>query len=585
MSFLISILVATLATATPLSTQMVTKQALENVPLGWQLKDAAPADMTIDMHIGLKEENMAKLEQIAYQVSDPTHSSYGKHLSKADIDAMTAPTAETVDAVTEWLSSHGVDAGKVDSGFLKVRVSVATAQKMLDTQYSVYHNADQDRLTVRTTKYSLPANLHGAISTIQPTTLFSDFGIHRAAREGNGKGKRSSERNTDVSALQQGIPVGGVKECVNGSTPACLRANYGITGYTPSNKTTIAMTGFLNETPSTDDLSKFLAKFTTIPPDSKYTVEVINGGLNDNLGSGVGEAILDTQIVMPLTYPIRNLFYTTGGSPPFIDDESLKGVNGNEPYLDWVNHLLAQTDLPLTISNSYADDEQTVPKDYADTVCSQFMKLAARGVSLLISSGDYGVAGGHYACHKNDGTNAEAFLPNFPPTCPWVTAVGGTTNYGTDEAGEEHGGGGFSNYYARPDYQRGEVSRYVGSLGNSFAGMYNKTGRAYPDISAAYNYFPIVQSGYFTYSGGTSASCPTAASIVALLNDYRVANGKPPLGFLNPFLYQNSVRGIRDIRMGNNIDCHQNPAFPAKYGWDASTGLGVPDFAKLKKLV
>lgn len=584
MSFLIPLLVATLATASPLSTNMVTKQALDNVPSGWELRDAAPADMTIDMHIGLKEENMAKLEQIAYQVSDPTNASYGKHLSKAEIDALTAPTAETVDAVTQWLSSHGVEAGKVESGFLKVRVSVDTAQKMLATQYNVYHNADQNRLTVRTTEYSLPSNLHGFISTIQPTTLFSDFGMHQSQHQGEGNiGINNSKRNVNAH-VPHDLKVGGVKECVNGSTPTCLRANYGIpAGYKPAGKSTVAMTGFLGEDPSTDDLSKFLANFTDLPTDLKYDVQVINGGVNANTGGG--EANLDTQIVMPLTYPIHNLYYSTGGSPPFIDDEALKGNNSNEPYLDWVNYVLGQDNLPTTISNSYSDNEQTVPKDYADKVCSQFMKLAARGVSLLISSGDDGVAGGGRICHKNDGKNTEAFIPGFPPSCPWVTAVGGTVNYGTDEAGEPDGGGGFSNYYGRPDYQKGEVSRYVGSLGNSFKGMYNKTGRAYPDISANYREFPVYLKGQLRYSGGTSAASPTAASIIALLNDYRVANGKAPLGFLNPFLYQNSVRGIRDIRQGNNIDCHGNPAFPAKYGWDASTGLGVPDFSKLKKLI
>ncbi|CEJ86547.1 hypothetical protein VHEMI04137 [[Torrubiella] hemipterigena] len=577
MSLLLPALVATLAMASPLNTQMVTKQSLENLPLGWELKSAAPSDMTIDMHIGLKEENIAKLEQIAYAVSNPDDPSYGKHLSKQEIDTMTAPTKQTVDAVTKWLNAHGVEAGEVESGFLKVRVSVDTAQKMLNTQYNVYHNADQNRLTVRTTEYSVPAYVLGSISTIQPTTLFTDFGMHQA-RTADGLAKR--ETNAHVP---HDLKVGGVKECVNGTTPACMRANYGITGYQPSDKTTLAITGFLNQDPSTDDLSLYLKNFTNLPTDLKYAVEIINNGVNNN--KGTGEANLDTQIMMGLTYPIHNLYYSTGGSPPFIDDESLKGNNSNEPYLDWVNHVLAQTDLPLTISNSYSDNEQTVPRDYADKVCSQFMKLAARGVSLLISSGDDGVAGGSRNCYKNDGKRTEAFIPGFPPSCPWVTAVGGTVNYGTDEAGEPDGGGGFSNYYARPEYQKDQVSRYVGSLRDSFAGMYNKTGRAYPDISANYREFPIYLNGQLRYTGGTSAAAPLSASIIALLNDYRVANGKAPLGFLNPFLYKNSVRGIRDIRQGNNVDCHGKPAFPAKYGWDASTGLGVPDFAKLKKLL
>lgn len=64
--------------------------------------------------------------------------------------------------------------------------------------------------------------------------------------------------------------------------------------------------------------------------------------------------------------------------------------------------------------------------------------------------------------------------------------------------------------------------------------------------------------------GGTSASCPvsikrldklhyfltsiqTFSAIVALLNDYRIANGKSSLGFLNPLLYSTGTAGLNDI--------------------------------------
>lgn len=41
--------------------------------------------------------------------------------------------------------------------------------------------------------------------------------------------------------------------------------------------------------------------------------------------------------------------------------------------------------------------------------------------------------------------------------------------------------------------------------------------------------------------GGTSASAPTFAGIVTLLNNIRLGNNKPALGFLNPFLYQVTI--------------------------------------------
>lgn len=114
---------------------------------------------------------------------------------------------------------------------------------------------------------------------------------------------------------------------------------------------------------------------------------------------------------MGLTYPINNDFYETGGQPPFKPDANTQ-TNTNEPYLDWLNYMNGLDQVPQTITSSYGDNEQTVPHDYADSVCDQFVKLAARGVSILVSSGDGGVSGGQAGqCVSNDGTNTRKFLP------------------------------------------------------------------------------------------------------------------------------------------------------------------------------
>ena len=80
---------------------------------------------------------------------------------------------------------------------------------------------------------------------------------------------------------------------------------------------------------------------------------------------------------------------------------------------------LPASDLPQTITTSYGDDEQTVPPDYANTVCGMLAQLGARGVSLLFASGDGGVGGGQggYECLTNDGTNRTQFIPTFPASC------------------------------------------------------------------------------------------------------------------------------------------------------------------------
>jgi kumamolisin len=78
-----------------------------------------------------------------------------------------------------------------------------------------------------------------------------------------------------------------------------------------------------------------------------------------------------------------------------------------------------------------------------------------------------------------------------------------------------------------------------------------------------------------TVIGGTSAVAPLFAGLVALWNQRL---GKT-VGFLNPWLYTKaaSISGaIHDIASGNN------GAYQARAGWDACTGLGSADGAKIQ---
>lgn len=79
--------------------------------------------------------------------------------------------------------------------------------------------------------------------------------------------------------------------------------------------------------------------------------------------------------------------------------------------------------------------------------------------------------------------------------------------------------------------------------------------QAYPDVSAQSNNFAIILQGQPVLIGGTSAAAPAFAGIVALLNDASIAEGKPPLGFLNPMLYSIGIAGLNDITQGNAPGC------------------------------
>lgn len=79
--------------------------------------------------------------------------------------------------------------------------------------------------------------------------------------------------------------------------------------------------------------------------------------------------------------------------------------------------------------------------------------------------------------------------------------------------------------------------------------------QAIPDVSAQADNFRIFLQGSPLLIGGTSASSPTFAGFVSLLNDVRLSNGMPPLGFLNPFIYSTGQTGFNDITVGNNPGC------------------------------
>jgi len=209
----------------------------------------------------------------------------------------------------------------------------------------------------------------------------------------------------------------------------------------------------------------------------------------------------------------------------------------------------------------------------------------------MFSSGDGGVGDGDpdpatQTCFTNDGRNKTAFIPGFPASCPFVTAVGATTQTNPEVAVFDFfSGGGFSNFFARPSYQDQDVTNYLNTLPKgTYAGLFNPNGRAIPDVAAQGDNFKVFIGGEAFLIGGTSASSPTFSGFVALLNDVRLQAKLPPLGFLNPFLYSKGFEGLNDITIGNNAGCG-TPGFNASKGWDPVTGLGTMNFGKLRELV
>jgi len=384
-------------------------------------------------------------------------------------------------------------------------------------------------------------------------------------------------------------------------TPKTLRDYYGATEDQtickhPQNSQSVAE--FFGQYYSPRDLATFFEMTGTRYPGSVELVGPNNGSLPG------GEAQLDIQYIMGLAQNVTTYFWSLGTLH-----------QGQEPFLQWITQVLNSPNPPLVHSTSYADDEPTLEVDYMNRVNVEFQKAGAAGLTLLFSSGDMGVNPG--TPDAPDCLTTKSFTPAFPPTSPYVTAVGGTqfstqteaicsqkTQYNLpttcDTVGEISSsvatgsritsGGGFSNVFAMPPYQKSVVASYLQHLPPSAAPpttYYNASGRAYPDISACARNFLVVTNGVIHPTDGTSAAAPTAAAFMTMINDVLLGLGQgKKLGFLNPTLYSLSANNFLDIIQGDN-KCGEDVysccpyGFPTAFGWDAVTGLGSLNFPVL----
>jgi kumamolisin len=179
------------------------------------------------------------------------------------------------------------------------------------------------------------------------------------------------------------------------------------------------------------------------------------------------------------------------------------------------------------------------------------------GITITVAAGDNG---------SSDGVDDAQNHVDFPASCPHVLAAGGTrliaangviSNETVWNDGSQGGatGGGFSTFFARPDYQAKDVN-------SPNRGVPDVAGNADPDTG--YN---VLVDGQQMVVGGTSAVAPLWAGLIALLNQKLQSR----IGFINPALYNMDESScFRDITSGNN------GAFSAGKGWDPTTGLGSP---------
>jgi kumamolisin len=290
------------------------------------------------------------------------------------------------------------------------------------------------------------------------------------------------------------------------------------------------------------------------------------------LFSQTAETMMDVEIV--------------SGLCPKADIHVYFSIWSQKGWIDLLDEVTSgDTATPVTVSISYglAEDSSDWTAAALTSINHRLQIAAMQGITICVSSGDDGTGCDQSGrrCHVE-----------FPASSPFVLSVGGTMlasghNGQVNEVvwweapgqrtprGGGATGGGVSVLNLRPPWQ----TEHVASLNPAAP-----DGRIVPDVAALAgppSYDNLLDGKPFP-GGGTSASAPVWASLISRINAALPAGKKQR--FAAPLLYKTTVAeaGFRDVVSGQN-GSSPNPGvgYHAGNGFDAVSGLGVPDGAKL----
>ena len=213
--------------------------------------------------------------------------------------------------------------------------------------------------------------------------------------------------------------------------------------------------------------------------------------------------------------------------------DETEGTIGLPEFLQLEQYAVAHH-LGQIFSQSYVASEVTLADSAGQQLVQQYTDFykqitTQQGYTIVNGSGDNGAT--DWANIAMTQLSPKAIV-NFPADVPWVTAVGGTTLLHSNGTFTENAwsgsGGGTSTFFAEPDFQK--------SLPASIQSLLNGQ-RGIPDIAADANPATAMVDyigGQWTEVGGTSASTPLMAGIIAIANQM----AGHPLGFINPGIYK-----------------------------------------------
>ena len=381
-----------------------------------------------------------------------------------------------------------------------------------------------------------------------------------------------------------GYPTTGV-DCY---TPYQFRVAYGVEalmqkGFTGKGQTIVDIVSFGSPTLQ-QDMDAFDQQFG-LPP---IKIQIMNplgfkpfDPSNKDMTGWAGETTIDVQIIHAIA-PDAGIVVLTS---PVSETEGTVGL----PQFRQLEQYALDHHLGSIVSQSWGASEVTL-KDAAGQQeihkWDAFFQKATtqQGMTFLSSSGDNGAT--DYIDLQATKLSPTA-TTSFPADEPWVTSAGGTSMIRNGTTIQEKvwnsdgkaSGGGLSNFFTEPSFQKALPASVQSLLKNR---------RGVPDVASdadPLTEMPIYLDGNWRLIGGTSASAPLWAGLIAIANQM----AGHPLGFINPGLYKlsqssNYTQDFHDITNGNNSVKYKGvtvPGYSAVPGWDPTTGLGTPNAEKL----
>jgi kumamolisin len=497
-----------------------------------------PAEQ-IEVIVMLRRKDEAGFRQMMAKIE--SGNAPGEPVSRQEFDQRYGASDADIDKIKAFAKQYGltVVSAVANTRSVVLKGTVEQFQKAFDVKLDRYQHHAVGEYRGRAGPVSVPDDIHDAVTAVLGLDSRPQARPHFRFRPpfapARGATQRSSFTPLDLARLYDFPDGDGAGQCI------------GI----------IELGGGYK----TSDLSAYFSKLGVKAP--KVVAVGVDNGKNAPTGNPNGpdgEVTLDIEIA--------------GAIAPAATLAVYFAPNSDAGFIDAVNRAIHDTtNQPSVVSISWGGPESNWTQQSINAFNDVLQSAAALGVTVCAASGDSG---------SSDGAGDGADHVDFPASSPFVLGCGGTSLTASGQGiGREvvwndgdqggAGGGGVSSVFALPPWQKGlSVTHAGGSAGGKHAALAK---RGVPDVAAdasPMTGYDVLVDGEQTVVGGTSAVAPLWAGLIARIN---AINGAPS-GFINAKLYK-AKGACHDITSGDN------GSFAASAGWDACTGLGSPDGAKV----